>query len=82
VRSACCGSVVRQTWGSSVEYRLAKIQKYKSKFRTMAAGVFHRLPHYQGGHHGEEKSPQLQSAIPCTAAVRQVPEEAHESRRR
>ena len=56
VRSASCGSVVRQTWGSSVEYRLAKIQKYKSKFRTMAANVFHRLPHYQGGNMENEKT--------------------------
>ena len=56
MRSASCGSVVRTTWGSSVEYRLAKIQKYKSKFRTMAAGVIHRLPHYQGGNMENEKS--------------------------
>ena len=56
MRSASCGSVVRPTWGSSVEYRLAKIQKQKSKFRTMAAGVIHRLPHYQGGNRENEKS--------------------------
>ena len=29
MRSASCGSVVRPPWGSSVEYRLAKIQKVK-----------------------------------------------------
>jgi len=29
VRNASCGSVVRPTWGSSVKYRLAKIQKVK-----------------------------------------------------
>ena len=54
VRSASCGSVVRPTWGSSVEYRLEKSKK--SKFRTMAAGVIHRLPHYQGGNMENEKS--------------------------
>ena len=56
MRSANCGSVVRPTWGSSVEYRLAKTQKQKSKFRTMAAGVIHQLPHYQGGNMENEKS--------------------------
>ncbi len=54
VRSANCGSVVRPTWGSSVEYRLEKSKK--SKFRTMAAGVIHRLPHYQGGNMENGKS--------------------------
>ena len=54
VRSASCGSVVRPAWGSSVEYRLEKSKK--SKFRTMAAGIIHRLPHYQGGNMENEKS--------------------------
>ena len=54
VRSASCGSVVRPTWGSSVKYRLAKIQKVKiqnngSRCYTSAAAL-------SGGNMENEKS--------------------------
>lgn len=80
VRSASYGSVVARP--GEVVSNTGQQKSKKSKFRTMAAGVIHRLPHYQGGHNGKEKSSQMQSAVPRAAAVRQVPEEAHESRRR
>ena len=54
VRSANCGSVVRPPWGSSVEYRLAKIQKVK--IQNKGSRCYASAAALSGGNMENEKS--------------------------